>query len=174
MYYASYGSGDPLLLVHRGFGATGMFARLIPALTATRRVIAVDLQAHGRTADIDRPLRYESLGDDLVGVLDHLDLETAAILGYSIGGGVALRAALQHPDRVERLVVVSAPYRSDGWHGEVRAGMTTVGSHAFEGMKATPMYELYRQIAPRPEDFPVLMDKVGEMQRREYDWSDEV
>src|SRR3712207_6109004 len=97
LYYQTHGAGAPLVLLHGGFGATGRFGDLRPALTAHRQVIAVDLQAHGRTADIDRPLRYEHMADDIAALLAHLGLATASVMGYSLGGGVALQTAIRHP-----------------------------------------------------------------------------
>jgi pimeloyl-ACP methyl ester carboxylesterase len=95
-------------------------------------------------------------------------------MGYSLGGGVALRTAIQHPESVRKLVLVSTPFRRDGWYPEVRAGMEQMGPHAAEPMKQTPMYELYSAIAPRVEDWPVLLTKQGELLSQDYDWSDEV
>ncbi|MET7935049.1 alpha/beta hydrolase [Streptomyces sp. NPDC005322] len=176
LYFEEHGSGpgDPLVLLHGGFGAGEMFAPLLPGLAEGRRVILVDLQAHGRTADIDRPLRLESMADDIAALLKHLGLARADVLGYSMGAGVALRTAIQHPDLVRRLVVVSMPARRDGWFPEVTAQMDQMGPAAAEPMKQSPMYEVYARLAPRPEDWPVLVGKSTEMIQRDYDWSAEV
>jgi pimeloyl-ACP methyl ester carboxylesterase len=172
LYYESHGGGEPLILLHGGLGMTGMFGDLLPALAADRQVIAVDLQAHGRTADIDRPLRYELMGDDIAALIRHLGLEEADLMGYSLGGGVALRAAIQHPDLVRKLVIVSTPFSQDGWYPEIVASMAQMSGAAAGFMKESPMYQEYARIAPRPEDFPVLLDKVGDMLRQRYDWTD--
>lgn len=174
LYYEIHGIGTPLILLHGGFGATGMFGELLPALAAHRRVIAVDLQGHGRTADSDRPLRFEALADDIAALLAHLGLATATVMGYSLGGAVALQTAIRHPGAVDRLIVVSAPCKRAGWYPGVLAGMDQVGAAAAEAMKQSPMYEHYARIAPRPEDWPTLWAKVGDLLQQDYDWSDGV
>ena len=174
MYYEIHGAGEPLVLLHGGLGLTGMLAELIPPLAAGRQVIAADLQGHGRTADIDRPLRLEHMGDDVAALIAHLGFERADVMGYSMGGGAALRAAIQHPERVRKLVVVSIPFRRSGWYPENLAGMDQMGAAAAEFMKQTPIYESYVRVAPDPDHFPALLDKMGELLRRDYDWSEEV
>ncbi|HLK47058.1 MAG TPA: alpha/beta hydrolase [Bryobacteraceae bacterium] len=174
LYYEIHGAGQPLILMHGGIGSTTMFAELLPALLTGRQVIAIDLQAHGRTADIDRPLRYESMGDDIAGLLRHLDVGQADLMGYSLGGGVALRTAIQYPAAVRKLIILSAPCKRDGWYPEVMAAASSAGPDSAEQMKPTPFYEAYARTAPRPEDWPVLHAKLGEMVRRDYDWSPEV
>ncbi|MFI1194006.1 alpha/beta fold hydrolase [Micromonospora sp. NPDC020750] len=174
LWYEVHGSGRPLVLLHGGYGAVEMFAPILPALAGRRRVVAVDLQGHGRTADVDRPLRYESMADDVAALIRHLGLGETDVLGYSLGGGVALRAAIQHPDLVRRLVVVSAPCRRQGWYPEVLAAMGTQDERTGERMRGTPPHELYARVAPRPQDWPALWAKTGDLLRREYDWSAEV
>ena len=174
LYYEIHGTGEPLILLHGGVGATDMFAEILPALSKARRVIAVDLQAHGRTADIDRPLSLEAMADDIAALIKHLAMRRADVMGYSLGGGVALRTAIQHPDAVRKLVLVSTAFKKDGWYPEIRAGMAQMGPGAAEPMKQTPMYQLYARVAPRPADWPVLLTKLGEMMKKDYDWSREV
>jgi pimeloyl-ACP methyl ester carboxylesterase len=174
LYYEIHGDGEPLILLHGGLGATEMFGALLPLLATKRRVIAADLQAHGRTADIDRPLSIEAMGDDIAGLMKHLGIEKADIMGYSLGAGVALRTAIQHPELVKKLVLVSIVFRRDGWYPEVLAGMAQVGAASAEAMKPSPMYQMYARIAPRPADWPVLLTKIGEALRKDYDWSPEV
>ena len=174
LYYEIYGDGAPLILIHGGGGATGTFGALLPTLAASRRVIAVDLQAHGRTADIERPLRFEHLADDIAALIAHLGLTAATVLGYSQGGAVALQTAIRHPRLVDRLIVVSAPCKRDWWYAESRAGMDQMGAAAAEFLKQSPMYEAYAGIAPRVEDWPVLWEKLGDMLRQGYDWSADV
>jgi pimeloyl-ACP methyl ester carboxylesterase len=174
LYYEVRGTGQPLILVHGGLGASDMFTAILPALAAGRQVITVDLQGHGRTADIDRPLSFEAMADDIAALVKHLGLEKADVMGYSLGGGVALRTAIQHPEVVRKLVIVSAPFRRDGWYPEILAGMARVGPAAAEAMKPTPMYQLYSRVATKPDDWPVLLGKVGEMFKKDYDWSAEV
>jgi pimeloyl-ACP methyl ester carboxylesterase len=174
LYYEEHGSGQPLILLHGGLGSGDMYAPIRPALAAGRRVITVDLQAHGRTADVDRPLRYETMGDDVAGLIGHLGLAPADVMGYSLGAGAALRTAIQHPDLVRRLVVVSDPCKRDGWYPESLAGMDQMGSQLAGMLMQSPVYETYARVAPRVEDFPVLLDKTGELLRRDYDWSAEI
>ncbi|MEU4774954.1 alpha/beta fold hydrolase [Micromonospora sp. NPDC023644] len=174
LWHEERGAGRPLLLLHGGFGSVETFAPLLPALAARRRVVAVDLQGHGRTADVDRPLRHESMADDVAALIDHLGLTGADVMGYSLGGGVALRTAIQHPALVRRLVVVSAPCRRQGWYPEVLAGMPEPDEEAGERMRGTPPHELYTRVAPRPGDWLRLWAKTGELLRRDYDWSAEV
>jgi pimeloyl-ACP methyl ester carboxylesterase len=174
MYYEIRGSGPPLVLLHGGLGAIEMYAPILPALSAGHRVIAVDLQAHGRTADIDRPLRLELMADDVAALIRQLGLAKADLMGYSLGGGVALQTAIRYPQLVRRLVLVSTPFKRDGWYPEVLAGMAQMSAQAAEPMKQTPIYQLYSAIAPRPQDWPVLLDKMGELLKRDYDWSSAV
>jgi pimeloyl-ACP methyl ester carboxylesterase len=174
LYHELHGSGEPLVLLHGGVGTIEMFGPVLPALTEHRKVVAVDLQAHGRTADIDRPLRFEAMADDIAALIRHLGFKDADLMGYSLGGGVALRTAIQHPDLVRRLVLVSTPCKRQGWYAEVLAGMAQMGPQVAEPMKQTPMYAHYSRVAPRVEDWPVLLTKLGELLQREYDWSAEV
>ena len=174
MYHEIHGAGQPLVLLHGGFGLTDMFGAILPLLATNRQVIAVDLQAHGRTADIDRPLRLELMGDDIAALISQLGFEQADVMGYSMGGGAALRAAIQHPARVRKLVVVSAPFKRDGWFPEMVAGMSQMSAAAAEFMRDTPMYQGYAAVAPDPDHFPALCEKMGDMLRRDYDWSKEV
>jgi pimeloyl-ACP methyl ester carboxylesterase len=174
MYYEMHGVGDPLILLHGGLGSSEMFGEVLPLLSRTRQVIAVDLQAHGRTADIDRPLRFEAMADDIAALMKYLGIEKADVMGYSLGGGVAVHTAIRHPDLVRKLVLVSIPFRRDGWYPEIVAGMAQVAAASAEPMKQTPMYQLYARIAPRPADWPVLLTKIGDLLRQDYDWSKEV
>ncbi len=174
MYYEVHGEGQPLVLLHGGAGSTEMFSGVIQPLSEGRQVILADLQAHGRTADIDRPLRYELMGDDVAALAEHLHLGKVDLMGYSLGAGAALRATMQHPDIVRRLVVVSTTFRRDGWYPEVRDAMSQGTPESAEAMKPSPMYQVYSRIAPRPQDWPVLFAKLADMLRRDYDWSEEV
>ena len=180
MYYEVYGTdgtsvaggvGTPLVLLHGGFGAIEMYAPILSALAANRRVIAADLQGHGRTADIDRPLSYESMADDVAGLIRFLGYVRSDVMGYSLGGEVALQTAIRHPEVVRKLVLVSTAFRQDGWYPEILAAEAQMGPAAAEPMKQTPMYQLYARIAPRPQDWPVLVTKMGDLLRKSYDWT---
>lgn len=174
MYYEVHGYGRPLVLLHGAFGSTGMFAEVLPALAEGRRVILADLQAHGRTADVDRPLSAYSMADDVAALIENLGLGQADVMGYSMGGGVALQTAVRHPEVVRKLVVVSFPFRREGWYPEILAGLDGIGRETAETMKQSPMYESYAAIAPRPEDWPLLWEKSGESARQDYDWTEDV
>lgn len=175
MYWERRGNdGVPLVVAHGGFGVTSMFGDVLDRLAVDRPVIAVELQGHGHTADIDRPFTLEAFGDDLAALVEHLGYEQADLLGYSLGAGAVLRAAIQHPDRVRRLVAVSIAIRRDASFPGVLAGMDQVSSAGFEQMRQAPMYAAYTAVAPDPDAFPTLMDKMGDLLRRPYDWTDEV
>jgi pimeloyl-ACP methyl ester carboxylesterase len=174
-YYEIYGSGEPLLLLHGGLGSMDMFrSSLLPALTKTRRVIAVDLHGHGRTTLGDRPIDLVDIGNDLAVVLDKLGYKQVDVAGYSFGGGAGLRLAIQHPTLVRRLAVISAPFAQNGFFPEMLPQQAAVGSAIAEQMKETPMYKSYVAVAPNPKDFPRLLDRMGELMRRPYDWSEDV
>lgn len=174
LYYEIHGAGEPLVLLHGGVGSTSMFGEVLTMLAEHHQVIAVDLQAHGRTADIDRPLSYEFMADDIAALIEQLGFEKADVMGYSLGGGVALRTAIQHPEVVRKLVVVSTTFKQSGWYPEILAGQAQMNAEAAEAMKQTPLYQFYAAIAPRVEDWPVLITKLGELLGQDYDWSQEV
>ncbi|HEX5898432.1 MAG TPA: alpha/beta hydrolase [Solirubrobacteraceae bacterium] len=174
LYYEERGSGEPLVLLHGGISAGEMFAGILPELAAERRVITVDLQGHGRTADADRPLRPQSMADDIAALIEHLGLASADMMGYSLGGQVALRTAIQHSQRVRRLVLVAVPFRRDGSHPEVVAAMDQMTPEIAETLKQSPLYEVYSRLAPRPEDWPVLIAKTSELLKCDYDWTFEI
>lgn len=173
-YYEIHGEGEPLLLLHGGLGSISMFGPVLPALARSRRVIAVDLQGHGRTELGERPIRLPEIADDIAAVLGALGVERVDVLGYSFGGGVAFRLALQHPERVRRLALVSAGFSRDGFFPDLLAMQAQVGAAMAEQMKETPMYKSYVAVAPKPEDFPRLLDRMGELMREPYDWSADV
>ena len=173
-YYEVHGQGEPLLLLHGGLGSIDMFGPLLPLLAGTRQVIAVDLHGHGRTGLGDRKINMIDIGDDMAALLDHLGYAQVDVLGYSFGGGVALRLAVQHPDKVRRLAVVSAGFAQDGFHPEMLPMQAQVGAAMADAMKDTPMYQSYAAVAPNPAEFPALLDCMGEMMRTPYDWSDDV
>lgn len=174
LYYEVHGKGQPLILLHGGVGSIEMFGEVLTMLAAGRQVVGVDLQAHGRTADIDRPLSRKTMADDIAALIKHLGFEKADVMGYSLGGHVALQTAMRHPELVRKLVVVSTTFRRDGWYPEVLAGMDQMGPAAAEPMKQTPMYASYAQIAPHVDDWPVLLTKMGDLLRTDYDWSKDV
>ena len=174
LYYETHGSGRPLVLLHGGLGSGEMFGPVLPLLAERHQVVAVDLQGHGRTADIDRPIDMRLMAGDVAALIDHLRLDTPDLVGYSLGGGVALQTAAKYPDKIRRLVLVSAHLRPDAVYPEVRAQQVQVNAAAADFMKDTPMYQLYQRVAPRPEDFPKLLSKIGEAMSTDFDFSEEV
>ncbi len=174
LYLETHGAGPPMILLHGGLGSGEMFGPILPLLAERHQVIAVDLQGHGRTADIERPIDVRLMADDIAALIDHLGLHRPALVGYSLGGGVALHTAAKYPAKVSRLVVASANIRPGAIHPEVRAQQGQVSAAAAEFMKDTPMYQLYQRVAPRPDDFPRLLDKIGEWMSRDFDFTEEV
>ncbi|SFO78432.1 Pimeloyl-ACP methyl ester carboxylesterase [Mesorhizobium sp. NFR06] len=173
-YYAVYGKGEPLLLLHGGLGSSDMFAPILPKFAEHRTVIAVDLQGHGRTALGERPFGLEAMGDDMAAIVKALGYDKVDVMGYSLGGGVAFRMAVQHPEAVRRLVMVSTGYAANGFYDEMRPQQAQVSAAAAEFMKDTPMYKSYVAVAPKPEDFPKLLDALGAFMRKDYDFSADV
>jgi pimeloyl-ACP methyl ester carboxylesterase len=174
LYYETHGAGRPLVLLHGGLGSGEMFGPVVPALAERHQVILPDLQGHGRTADIDRPLDVRLMADDIAALIDHLGLDKPDVVGYSLGGGVAFHTGVKYPAKVGRLVVVSAHMRRSAIYPEMLEQQSQVNAAAAEFLKGTPMDELYQRVAPRPEDFPRLLDKIGEAMARDFDFSEEV
>ena len=174
LYYEIHGAGRPLILLHGGLGSGEMFGPTLQALAATHQVILPDLQGHGRTADIDRPIDIRLMADDIAALIDHLGLEKPDIVGYSLGGGVAFFTASKYPEKVGKLVMAAAHVRRDAIPAEMLAQQEQVNASAAEFLKDTPMFELYNRVAPRPDDFPRLLDKMGASMAKDFDFSEEV
>lgn len=172
--YQIVGEGKPLVLLHGGFGSVEMFGPNVDLLAAKNQVIGVDLQSHGRSPAADRPMRFEDMGDDIAALIRSLDLERAAIMGFSLGGAVALRTAIQHPEVVERLVLVSAVFKREGWYPEMRAGMDAMGPETAGFLTQSPMYAAYQQIAPQVEAWPILVKQLTDALKVDYDWTAEI
>ena len=167
MYYEIHGTGQPLVLLHGAFSAIGTsFGDVLPQLAETRRVIAFEMQAHGHTADIDRPLSMEQMADDTAAALRQLGIEEADIFGYSMGAGVALQVAIRHPEVVRKLVLASVTYNKNGVHPGLMEGLAEMKP---EMMFGSPWHEEYTRIAPRPEDFATLFAKKTQMDREVRD-----
>jgi pimeloyl-ACP methyl ester carboxylesterase len=173
-YYEVHGEGEPLLLLHGGLGSIDMFGPVLPALAESRQVIGVDLHGHGRTALGDRAINLIDIGDDLAVVLKALGYEQVDVLGYSFGAGAAFRLAVQHPALVRRLALVSGGYAQDGFYPEMLPMQAQIGAGMAEAMKETPMYQSYIAVAPHPEEFPRLLDRMGDLMRTPFDWSEDV
>ena len=170
MYYEIHGTGRPLVVLHGAFMTIGTMGMIVPSLAESRQVIAVELQGHGHTADIDRPLSYELMADDVAALIEHLGLDGADIFGYSMGGGTALQLAIRHPDRVRKLVVASASYTSDGVYPEVWETIPTITPELFAG---TPWKEEYDRVAPNPAAFPALVAKMKQLDGETFAWPPE-
>ncbi len=171
LYYEVHGSGEPLLLLPGGFMTIEAMGEIVPRLSATRRVIGVELQGHGHTADIERPLRFEWMADDIAALITHLGLEHADLFGFSLGGGVALQTAIRHPEVVRKLVLASTAFKRDGWYPEVLAGMGSISVEAFAG---TPIHEAYLKTSPRPEAWPGVVAKMRQLLAEDYNWAEAV
>jgi pimeloyl-ACP methyl ester carboxylesterase len=174
LYYETHGTGRPVILLHGGLMSGEMFAPLLPAFTEHHQVILVDLQGHGRTADIDRPITPVLMADDIAALIDHLGLDRPDVVGYSLGGGVAYQVGIRHPEKVNRVVAAAANIRRSAIYPEMLAQQGQVNAAAAEFMKETPMYELYQRVAPRPGDFGRLLDKLGAAMAEDFDFSEEI
>jgi len=167
MYYELHGEGPPLLLLHGAYGTIDTTGPLLPGLAELRQVIAVELQGHGHTADVDRPVTYEQMADDSAELLRHLGVERADVMGFSMGGAVALQLAMRHADLVRRMVVASASYTSDGMHAVALEMLPSITPEMFAG---TPIEEAYLRNAPNPGDFPVLVAKLTVLDSTPFAW----
>jgi pimeloyl-ACP methyl ester carboxylesterase len=170
MYYEIHGTGQPLVLLHGAYMTIDAMGEVVPELAKTRQVIAVELQAHGRTADVDRPLSYEQMADDVAALLRHLEIEEADVFGFSMGGGAALQLAIRHPEVVRKLVVASASYTSDGMQPELLEMTPSITPEAFAG---SPIEEEYLRLAPNPDDFPNLVAKLKQLDLEPFAWPQE-
>lgn len=166
LYYEIRGVGEPLILIHGGVAGIVMFGNLPETLAEHRQVIAIELQGHGRTADIDRPFSYEAMADDIAALMKYLRIARADILGYSLGGEVALQTAIRHPNCVRKLVLVSTTFSRNGWYPEVLTEFDRMGAATAEVMKQSPLNRIYPNV-----NWSSLFTKLGDLERRPYDWS---
>ncbi len=171
LYYEIHGSGQPLVVLPGAYMTIEAMGELVPQLAAARRVIAVELQGHGHTADIERPLRFELLADDIAALIRHLELAQADLFGFSLGGGVGLQTAIRHPEVVRKLALASIPFKRDGWYPEDLAAMGAMSAEAFAG---TPIHQAYLQTSPKPEAWPTVVAKVRQLVTSDYDWAEGV
>jgi pimeloyl-ACP methyl ester carboxylesterase len=173
IYYELHGAADtnshPLVLLHGGVGGIVMFDAVLPLIARERRTIAVELQGHGRTSDIDRPLRYELMADDIDALLAALNVDSADVMGYSLGAGVAFQTVIRHPNRVRRLIAVSRPIRNSGFFPEVAEAFAHMGPETGAMMERSPLATLYPKV-----NWRTLFAKIGDMERQPYDWSADV
>ena len=172
MYYEVYGSGKPIVLIHGSFMTIPLnWSKIIPLLAKGRKVIVTEMQGHGRTKDISREFSYEGMADDVSGLLKHLKIESADILGYSMGGGVAFQVAIRHPKQVRRLVVLSGTYSHDGWWPDVEAMFSTMNA---DMLKGSSIEKQYNSLGNDPAQFPEFIKKVISIDLKPYDWSMDV
>jgi pimeloyl-ACP methyl ester carboxylesterase len=168
MYYEIHGSGEPVVLLHGAFMAiSGDWNDWIGELSKTRKVIAVEMQGHGRTGDINRDITYENLADDVAALLDYLKIQNADIVGYSLGGGVAMQCAIRHPEKVRKIVSISAVIRRDGW---VKEGADALAKLTAEAFKGSPIEAEYKKLSPKPNEFPNFVKHVVAMVSKPYDF----
>jgi pimeloyl-ACP methyl ester carboxylesterase len=171
MYYEVHGEGRPLILLHGAYMTVEMFGPLLPGLAASQQVIAPELHGHGRTADVDRPITYPQMGDDVAALIRHLGIESADVVGYSLGGATAVQVAIRHPELVRRLVVISAGFSSDAAPKQAQEMFETITPEMFAG---SPMEEAYLRLAPNPGDFPKLVEKITKLDTTPFDWSADI
>ena len=170
MYYEIRGQGEPVVLVHGAFMAISNnfhWAEWIGELSKTRKVIAIEMQGHGRTADTGRDFTYDNLADDVAALLDYLKIPSADILGYSLGGGVALNCAIRHPDKVRKVVSISAVFRQNGWTKE---GLDAFPNLTAEVFKGTPIEADYKRLSPTPNEFPNFVKRVLSVDLKPHDF----
>ncbi|MBE7541480.1 MAG: alpha/beta fold hydrolase [Bryobacteraceae bacterium] len=168
MYYEVHGSGDPVVLLHGAFMTiTNNWTGWIEELSKTRTVIAVEMQGHGRTADIPRDLTYENLAGDVAALLDHLKIPRADLIGYSMGGTVAMQCAIRHPDKVRKVVVISSRFRHDGF---VKEGLDAIAELSADVFKGSPLEDEYKKLSPTPDQFPNFVKRVVAMASKPFDF----
>lgn len=168
MYYEVYGTGKPLVMLHGAFNTIDMaFGMLIPELSKTRQVIAVEMQGHGRTNDINRPFSFESMADDVAELLKQLKIDSADVLGYSMGGGIAQQLAIRHPAKVRKLILISTVYKYMGWSAETRNILPMLTAEMFE---ATPIKSSYDSLAPDPKHWSAFINKMKTFVTTSYDF----
>jgi len=168
MYYEIHGSGEPVVLLHGAFMTiTNNWTGWIDELSKTRKVIAVEMQGHGRTADIDRDISGANLADDVAALLDYLKIPRADLIGYSMGGGVAMECAIRHPDKVRKVVVISSTFRRDGMVKEARGAIPKLTAEAFKG---SPIETEYKKLSPTPNGFPDFVKHLIAMASKPHDF----
>jgi len=167
MYYEVHGSGEPVVLLHGAFMTiTNNWTGWIDELSRTRKVIAVEMQGHGRTADTKRDITYENLADDVAALLEKLKIPQADLIGYSMGGGVAMQCAIRHPDKVRKVVVISSTFRRDGMVKEALDAFPNLTADAFKG---SPIEAEYKKLSPTPDEFPKFVKRMIAMASKGHD-----
>lgn len=171
MYYEKSGAGDPLVVLHGAYMNIPSMGAIIPKLAETHTVYALELQGHGRTNDIDRPITYPNLADDVAAFMDEAGLEAADVFGYSMGAAAALQLAIRHPEKVKRLVAASVSYDESGWQPAFTAMIPTMSVDMFAG---GPMETAWRELAPNPEGFRAFAEKLIALEHEPMAWEEDV
>jgi pimeloyl-ACP methyl ester carboxylesterase len=171
MYYEVSGAGDPLIVLHGAYMNIPSMGAIIPMLAESHKVYALEFQGHGRTTDIDRPITYPNLADDVAGFMDKVSLQKADVFGYSMGAAVGLQLAIRHPDKVNKLIAASAAYDAEGWQPEFKAFIPQMTVEMFVGM---PFAEEYRKLAADPDGFPALVEKLIALEKEPMAWEADV
>jgi len=171
MYYEIHGNGKPIVLIHGSFMTIPMWKQIIPLFAKTRQVIVMELQGHGRTADIERDVSFEGMADDVSELLKFLKIDSADILGYSMGGGVAFQMGIRHPGQVRKLIITSGVYKHDGWWPAPEKAFAGFNAAMF---KNTPIEAQYDSLAPDPKHFPEFIKRVASINLKPYDWTQQV
>jgi pimeloyl-ACP methyl ester carboxylesterase len=171
MYYEVSGSGDPLVVLHGAYMNIPSMGAIIPKLAQTHRVYAVELQGHGRTTDIDRPITYQNLADDVAALMDAVGLQKADVFGYSMGAIAGLQLAIRHPAKVNKLVAASVAYDLKGWQPEFIAFIPQM---TVEMIVAMPFAQDYKKLAANPNGFPELARKLIALEKEPMAWAEDV
>ncbi|MGQ0560864.1 MAG: alpha/beta fold hydrolase [Gemmatimonadota bacterium] len=171
MYYEVSGAGDPLIVLHGAYMNIPSMGAIVPRLAETHKVYALEFQGHGRTTDIDRPITYQNLADDVAAFMDAVDLQKADLFGYSMGSIAGLQLAIRHPAKVNKLVAASVAYDLRGWQPEFIAFIPQM---TVEMIVAMPFAQEYRKLAPNPEGFPELARKLIALEKEPMAWEDDV
>jgi len=171
MYYEVSGAGDPLIVLHGAYMNIPSMGAIIPKLAMTHKVYALELQGHGRTTDIDRPITYPNLADDVAAFMDAVGLPKADVFGYSMGSAAALQLAIRHPEKVNKLVAASVAYDAKGFQPAFTAMIPTMTPEMFAN---TPLPAEYKKLAPNPNGFPELARKLIQLEKEPMAWEADV
>ncbi len=171
MYYEVSGAGEPLVVLHGAYMNIPSMGEIIPMLAKTHKVYALEFQGHGRTTDIDRPITYPNLADDVAGFMDKVGLKKADVFGYSMGAAAGLQLAIRHPEKVNRLVAASVAYDAKGWQPEFTAFIPQMNVEMFVNM---PFAAEYKKLAANPDGFPALVAKLIQLEKEPMAWEADV
>jgi pimeloyl-ACP methyl ester carboxylesterase len=171
MYYEVSGQGDPLVVLHGAYMSIPAMGGIIPRLAETHQVYAVEMQGHGRTTDIDRPITYENLADNVAAFMDAVGVDRADVFGYSMGAAAGLQLAIRHPEKVDQLVAASVSYDESGWQPEMVAMIPQMSPEMFVG---SPMETSYRELSPNPDGFRAFVEKLIALEHEPMNWEEDV